>query len=71
MVLKVTDTTFLEEYTFMLPINMGTGGLGAEFKGRGPEAGKSNSLRREICQFIYRYAEANNKYIKDYDKNKK
>ena len=64
MLLKVADTTFLEEYTFMLLINMGTGD-------RGPEAGKSNSLRREICQFIHRYAEANNKYIKDYDKNKK
>ena len=23
-----------------------------------------------ICQFVYRYAKANNKYMKDYDKNK-
>ena len=26
--------------------------------------------RREICHSIYRYAKANNKYMKDYDKNK-
>ena len=29
-----------------------------------------NCLRRGICDSIYRYAEANNKYMKDYDKNK-
>ena len=27
-------------------------------------------IRGEICHSIYRYAKANNKYIKDYDKNK-
>ena len=27
-------------------------------------------IRGEISNFIYRYAEVNNKYIKDYDKNK-
>ena len=27
-------------------------------------------IRGGICHFIYRYAKANNKYIKDYDKNK-
>ena len=27
-------------------------------------------IRRGICHSIYRYAKANNKYIKDYDKNK-
>ena len=26
-------------------------------------------IRGEICHAIYRYAKANNKYIKDYDKN--
>ena len=28
-------------------------------------------IRGEICRSIYRYAKFNNKYIKDYDKNKK
>ena len=28
-------------------------------------------IRRGICHSIYRYAKANNKYMKDYDKNKK
>ena len=28
------------------------------------------TLRGGICHSIYRYAKANNKYIKDYDKNK-
>ena len=28
------------------------------------------SIRQEICHLIYRYAKANNKYMKDYDKNK-
>ena len=28
------------------------------------------SIRQEICHSIYRYAKANNKYMKDYDKNK-
>ena len=28
------------------------------------------SSRRGICGFIYRYAETNNKYMKDYEKNK-
>ena len=28
------------------------------------------SIRGGICHSIYRYAKANNKYIKDYDKNK-
>ena len=27
-------------------------------------------IRREICNSIYLYAKANNKYMKDYDKNK-
>ena len=27
-------------------------------------------IRGEISNFIYRYAKVNNKYIKDYDKNK-
>ena len=27
-------------------------------------------IRGRICQAIHRYAKANNKYIKDYDKNK-
>ena len=27
-------------------------------------------LRWEICHSIYRYSKANNKYMKDYDKNK-
>ena len=27
-------------------------------------------IRRGICHAIHRYAKANNKYIKDYDKNK-
>ena len=27
-------------------------------------------IRGEICPSIYRYAKANNKYMKDYDKNK-
>ena len=29
-----------------------------------------NDVRGEICHSIYRYAKANNKYMKDYDKNK-
>ena len=28
-------------------------------------------IRRGICNPIYRYTKANNKYMKDYDKNKK
>ena len=28
-------------------------------------------IREGICHVIYRYAKANNKYMKDYDKNKK
>ena len=28
------------------------------------------SIRGRICDAIYRYAKANNKYMKDYDKNK-
>ena len=28
------------------------------------------SIRGRICHAIYRYAKANNKYMKDYDKNK-
>ena len=28
-------------------------------------------IRGGICHPVYRYAEANNKYMKDYDKNKK
>ena len=28
-------------------------------------------IRRGICHSIHRYAKANNKYMKDYDKNKK
>ena len=27
-------------------------------------------IRGGICHFIYQYAKANNKYMKDYDKNK-
>ena len=27
-------------------------------------------IRGGICHFIYRYARGNNKYMKDYDKNK-
>ena len=27
-------------------------------------------VRGEICHCIYRYAKANNKYMKDYNKNK-
>ena len=27
-------------------------------------------IRGRICYSIYRYAKANNKYMKDYDKNK-
>ena len=27
-------------------------------------------MRGVICQSLYRYAKANNKYMKDYDKNK-
>ena len=27
-------------------------------------------IRRGICHSIYRYAKVNNKYMKDYDKNK-
>ena len=27
-------------------------------------------IRRGICHCIYRYAKANKKYMKDYDKNK-
>ena len=27
-------------------------------------------IRRGICHSIYQYAKANNKYLKDYDKNK-
>ena len=27
-------------------------------------------MRGEICHSIYRYTKANNKYMKDYDKNK-
>ena len=39
MLLKVADTTFLEEYTFMLLINMGTGDRGQSSRagGRKPE----------------------------------
>ena len=28
-------------------------------------------IRGRICHSIYRHAKANNKYMKDYDKNKK
>ena len=28
-------------------------------------------IRRGTCHSFYRYAKANNKYMKDYDKNKK
>ena len=28
------------------------------------------SIRGGICHLIYRYAKADNKYMKDYDKNK-
>ena len=28
------------------------------------------SIRTESCHYIYRYAKANNKYIKVHDKNK-
>ena len=27
-------------------------------------------IRRGTCHSLYRYAKANNKYMKDYDKNK-
>ena len=27
-------------------------------------------IRGKLCQAIYRYAESNDKYMKDYDKNK-
>ena len=27
-------------------------------------------IRRYLCQSIYRYAKANNKYMKDYDEKK-
>ena len=27
-------------------------------------------IRRGICRSVYQYAKANNKYMKDYDKNK-
>ena len=29
-----------------------------------------NAVRRGICHYIYRYAKANNKYMKNYDENK-
>ena len=29
-----------------------------------------NSIRGGTCHSIYKYAKANNKYMKDYDKNK-
>ena len=30
-----------------------------------------NSIRERICNAIHQYGKANNKYMKDYDKNKK
>ena len=29
-----------------------------------------NAIRRGICHYVYRYAKANNKYMKNYDENK-
>ena len=31
---------------------------------------KKKGIKEGICNSIYRYAKANNKYMKDYDKNK-